>query len=68
MRQCNWINQVGIRCGQPYSHSGQHGNGLMTTRRDIWRQMMCIWSGAHGTCLLEFQHDGPHKEGKTSAQ
>jgi hypothetical protein len=39
-RQCDWLNQVGVRCGQPYGHLGQHGNGLLTTPRDAWHQYM----------------------------
>lgn len=38
--QCSYINQVGIRCGQPDNHMGQHGNGLLTTPRDEWHKFL----------------------------
>jgi hypothetical protein len=39
-QQCNWINQVGIRCGQPLGHTFGHGNGLLTTPRDVWHEFV----------------------------
>lgn len=33
---CPFVNQVGIRCGQPEGHPWGHGNGLLTTPRDRW--------------------------------
>lgn len=35
---CPYINQNGIRCGQPANHGEWgHGNGFLTTLLDEWR-------------------------------
>jgi hypothetical protein len=39
-QRCPWTNERGVQCGQPFGHYGSpskgHGNGLLTTLRDIW--------------------------------
>ena len=38
--RCSWINQNGMQCGMPLNHACNHGNGLLTTPRDVWHEPM----------------------------
>jgi hypothetical protein len=57
MGQCKWTNQNGQRCGQPASHwpDFSHGNGLLTTRLDMWTNPNAIV--VQGESRREFERD-----------
>jgi hypothetical protein len=51
-QRCNWINQIGMQCGQPLGHMNEHGNGLLTTPRDTWHEFT-------GESPLQFKVEEP---------
>ena len=44
---CPYVNQNGVRCGQPAGHGPGHGNGLRTRPRDVWT--LPVWGETENT-------------------